>query len=438
MKNWFFILLLVLLSLSAATQNLTQTIRGTVVDKETKEPLPGTNVVLLNTNPIIGVSTDVNGKFRLEKVNVGRQSLVVSSIGYEDMHINNIKLGSAHELVLTIELTEKIYTSKDVVITAESLKHHSVNEMSVISTRQFTQEETNKYAGAWGDISRMAANFAGVSISSDERNDIVVRGNSPMGILWRLDGVEIPNPNHFAEVGSSGGAISMINNNLLDNSDFSSGAFSPEYGNATSAVFDLNLRNGNNEKREYIGQIGASGVELGAEGPFIKGKQASYLASYRYSTVMLLSYIGIKIVESVPDFQDLSFKLNFPLKKGYISLFGVGGISKAVYRPVKDSVAWKNDGDRFGDVSGSRSAFGGLTWFRPLGTNTYIKTIISSSYLNPDYSQDSTGNDYKVYQINRKSTLQQTNIASVMLNSKINIKHIIRAGIIFQESTIQR
>ncbi len=413
-------------------QNLKQTIRGVVIDDVTRLPLPGANVILLNTNPIVGVTTDANGKFRLENVAVGRQSLSISFMGYEEYLLKNIEVSSAHEMVLTIELSEKFYTSKEIVITAENKKQNTINEMSVISTRQFSVEETNKYAGAWGDISRMASSFAGVSAPSDERNDIVVRGNSPMGILWRLDGIEIPNPNHFAEVGSSGGAISMINTNLLDNSDFSSGAFAPEYGNATSAVFDLKLRNGNNEKREYIAQIGANGVEFGAEGPFKKGKQSSYLASYRYSTVALLSYVGIKIVESTPDFQDLSFKLNFPLKKGYISLLGVGGISRAVYKAPKDSGEWKNNGDRLGDISGSRSGFSSLTWFYPIGKTAYLKTIISSSYFNPDYSEDSTGSDYKTYDLSRQSTTQQTNIFSLLYNKKISTRHIFRAGIIFR------
>ena len=414
------------------SQNLKQTIRGIVVDKDSRAPLPGANVVLLNTSPIIGTSTDANGKFRLENIPVGRQSLSVTFLGYEEFVLKNFEVSSAHEMVLTIELTEKIYTSKVVEIKAENKKQNTVNEMSVISTRQFSVEETNKYAGAWGDISRMAAGFAGVSMPSDERNDIVVRGNSPMGILWRLDGVEIPNPNHFAEAGSSGGAISMINNNLLDNSDFSSGAFAPEYGNATSAVFDLKMRNGNNEKREYLAQIGASGVEFGLEGPFKKGKQASYLANYRYSTVALLGLAGIHIVESTPDFQDLSFKLNFPLKKGYISFLGVGGISKSVYNPPKDSGKWDNASDRLGDISGSKSGFVSLTWFYPLGKTAYLKTILSASYFNPDYSEDSLGSDYKTYDLSRQSSVQQTNIFSVLFNKKVNTKHIFRTGIIFR------
>jgi len=427
-----FIFLLLYTACYGFSQNLYQTIRGTVTDNDTKLPLPGANVILVSSNPIKGATTDLNGKFRIENVPIGRQSLKVSFLGYDDYILSNIEVSSARELVLNIGLKEKIYTSNEVVISAKNEKQNNINEMSVISTRQFSVEETNKYAGAWGDISRMASNFAGVSVASDERNDIVVRGNSPMGILWRLDGVEIPNPNHFAEVGSSGGAISMINNNLLDNSDFLSGAFAPEYGNATAAIFDLKLRNGNNEKREYIAQIGARGLEVGAEGPFIKGKQASYLASYSYSTVALLRLIGIKIVDASPDFQDLSFKLNFPLKKGYISLFGVGGISKAIYKAPKDSGEWTNDGDRFGDISGSRTAVGALTWFCPVGTGSYFKTIVSSSYFNPDYKEDSTGSDYEVYQLNRLSTTQQNNIVSVLFNSKINVRHIIRTGFIFK------
>jgi len=434
LKTRILILALLLYTLinTGNAQNIYQTIRGTVIDKETKMPLPGANVILLNSTPIKGTTTDANGKFRLEGVAVGRQSIKVSFLGYDDVVLKNIEVSSAHEMVLTIELSEKIYTSNEVVISAKNEKQNNINEMSVISTRQFSVEETNKYAGAWGDISRMASNFAGVSAASDERNDIVVRGNSPMGILWRLDGIEIPNPNHFAEVGSSGGGITMINTNLLDNSDFLSGAFAPEYGNATSAIFDLKLRNGNNEKREYIAQIGANGVEFGLEGPFVKGKQASYLASYRYSTVALLSLMGIKIVESVPDFQDLSFKMNFPLKKGYISFFGVGGMSKAVYKVPKDSGQWENTGDRMGDISGSKSAVGALTWFCPAGKNSYFKTIVSSSYFNPDYSEDSTGNDYIIYPLNKLSTKQQNNIVSVLFNSKIDVKHVIRAGVIFK------
>jgi hypothetical protein len=213
-------------------QNLTQTVRGIVLDKETRAALPGANIVVVNSSPFMGTTSGSDGKFRLPGVTVGRQTIKISYIGYEDVIVSEVEVISAKELVLNIEMTEKVMTSGEVVITAEQSKGRSVNEMSVMSTRVFSVEETSKYAGSWGDPARMASNFAGVTIVSDKRNDIIVRGNSPIGVLWRMDGLQIPNPNHFAVAGSSGGAISMINNNLLDNSDFSTGAFSAEYGNA--------------------------------------------------------------------------------------------------------------------------------------------------------------------------------------------------------------
>ena len=409
-----------------------QNVRGRIIDSETRRPLPGANVLLTGSNPPVGAQADEQGNFRIAGVPVGRQGFRCSFIGYEDYVITGLEVTSAREVVLNIELREKVYTSREVVISAVNEKDKAVNEMSVISTRQFTVEETNQFAGAWGDVSRMAGSFAGVTAVSDKRNDIIVRGNSPVGMLWRLEGVEIPNPNHFAEDGSSGGAISMINNNLLDNSDFASGAFAPEYGNATSAVFDLKMRNGNNEKREYIAQIGVNGLEIGAEGPFVKGRQPSYLASYRYSTVALLSLAGISLVESVPDFQDLSVKLNFPMKKGSLSFFGVGGISQAVYNPPKDSAKWKNPGDRFGYKTGSKTAFGGLVWFYPIRKNSWVRAILSSSVYNPAGYSDSTGPDYSTVKTSGQSSMQQLNIVSLLFNTRLSARHIFRYGLILR------
>ena len=122
----------------------------------------------------------------------------------------------------------------------------------------------------------MAANYAGVSGTNDSRNDIIIRGNSPIGILWRLNGIDIPNPNHFGNAGTTGGPISILNNNTLGNSDFITGAFAADYGNATSGVFDLKMREGNNEKKEFTAQIGFNGFELGAEGPFSKKEFSEY------------------------------------------------------------------------------------------------------------------------------------------------------------------
>jgi hypothetical protein len=412
-------------------QNLTQTIRGTVIDKETRSPLPGANVVILNSDPFQGTTTSEDGRFRLEKVKVGRQSIKVSFIGYEDYMINELEVVSAKENVLTIEMSEKVFTSKEVVILGNSGKDNSINEMSILSTRMFSVEETSKYAGAWGDPSRMASNFAGVTIVSDKRNDIIVRGNSPIGMLWRMDGMQIPNPNHFAIAGSSGGAISMINNNLLDNSDFSTGAFSAEYGNALSAVFDLKMRNGNNEKYEFLFQLGMQGVEAGIEGPFIKGKKSSFLINYRYSTLTLLNLIGIKIVDAVPNFQDLSFKMNFPYKKGNISWYGIGGKSNAEDIIKHDSTEWEYRSDQIGYRSGSQMATTGINWFHSISSKTYMKLMLTSSAFNPFTDEDSVGYDYEKHRLSRFSFTEMHNAGSLLFNTKISSRHILRYGVVY-------
>ncbi|UCG26808.1 MAG: carboxypeptidase-like regulatory domain-containing protein, partial [Bacteroidales bacterium] len=275
-------------------QTLTQTIRGKIIDMDTKSPLIGATVIVLDTDPVIGTVTDPDGEFRLTDIPVRRQSIKVSYVGYNERVFNNLMVVSAKELVLNVELEEKILEVDEVVVKAWSRKDRPINDMATVSARSFTIEETERFAGSLGDPARLVANYAGVVYAGDSRNDIVIRGNSPMGLLWRLDGVEIPNPNHFAALGTTGGAISMVNNNLLTNSDFFTGAFPAEYGNATAGVFDLKLRSGNNENREYVFQVGLNGFELGAEGPFSKNAKNSYLINYRYSTYGLLHAIGIE------------------------------------------------------------------------------------------------------------------------------------------------
>jgi hypothetical protein len=405
-----------------------QTVRGVVTDKETGKALQGATVVILNSSPFIGTTTREDGSFRIPDVAVGRQNIKVSFMGYEDVIINEIEVISAKELVLNIQLQEKVYTSSEVVIKADREKQGAVNEMSVMSTRVFSVEETSKYAGSWGDPSRMASNFAGVTIVSDKRNDIIVRGNSPIGVLWRMDGLQIPNPNHFAVAGSSGGAISMINNNLLDNSDFSSGAFSAEYGNALSAIFDLKMRNGNNEKYEFLFQLGMQGVEAGIEGPISKKQHSSFLINYRYSTLTLLDLIGIRIVDAIPNFQDLSFKLNFPYKKGSISWFGIAGKSNAREFIAKDSAKWERRGDQIGYISGSQMATSGLTLTHSLSAKTYLKFQLSASGFYPLNIEDSMGYDYVARRLSKYSLTEMHLIGSLLFNTKLNSRHSLRYG----------
>jgi hypothetical protein len=310
-----------------AQKILTQNILGTVVDKITGTPLIGAAVVIIDSDPLIGTLTDINGKFIIRDIPVGRIGIRAEYLGYHPQLVTGLSLVSAKELLITLELEEKIF-ELDVVVRPKVQKDQPLNEMAVVSARSFTVEETEKYPGSLGDPARMAMNFAGVLGGADQINDIIIRGNSPSGLLWRLEGINIPNPSHFGAIGSTGGPISMLNNNVLSNSNFYSGAFPAEFGNALSGVFDLKLRSGNNQSREYMVQAGLNGFEFGLEGPLLKNRQdASYIAHYRYSSLAALNAIGLNIgVRAIPFYQDLSFKVDLPGRKaGKWSIFGLGG-----------------------------------------------------------------------------------------------------------------
>ena len=345
MKRYFLLTAaaLVLLISGVSGQDIFQNIRGVVLDKQSQSPMIGVAVVLLDGTNKTAAITDLDGKFTLTHVPIGRVGVRFSMLGYAPVEMNNLSLDAGKELVLNISLEESVKDLKEVVVSAETDKREAINEMATVSARSFSIEETKRYAGSLEDPSRMATNFAGVAVAGDSRNDIVIRGNSPMGLLWRLDGINIPNPNHFGSLGTTGGPVSILNNNLLDNSDFMTGAFPAEYGNALSGAFDLKMRAGNNEKHEFLGQVGFNGFELGAEGPLTKSHKGSYLASYRYSTLELLNDIGLHFgYGSIPQYQDVSFKLDLPagVKYGRFSLFGIGGKS---YIELLDKD--KRDGD---------------------------------------------------------------------------------------------
>lgn len=325
--NLLIAVLLVFAFVKTQAQDFTQTVRGKVVDASNQYPLLGAAVLELNSGK--GTTTDVNGVFRLENVPVGRISLQISYVGYEKRVLSNLELSTAKELVLDIELEESVVVGQEVVITAEDDKGQPNNEIATISVRKFSVEESQRFAGARNDVSRMAANFAGVQASNDQANDIVIRGNSPNTLLWRFEGVDIPNPNHFGDFGSTGGPVSMLNNNVLANSDFYTGAFPAGYGNTLSGVFDLKMRKGNSENHEFMGQVGFNGFELGAEGPLF-GKGSSYLVNARYSTLEVLQNLGVDFGTgtAVPQYKDLTFKIHIPTgQKSSFSAFGLGGTS---------------------------------------------------------------------------------------------------------------
>jgi hypothetical protein len=327
LKRFIILLLLIGFGTLSNAQSITQRIRGTVIDKITQQPIIGATIQLADKTK--GTKADVRGEFTLNEIPIGRVSLTITSVGKQPVTLTNLELSAATQLILTIEMEDRITRTKKVVIRSKKDKSKTLNEMVSVSGRTFSVEESQRYAGSKNDVARMAQSFAGVQGSNDARNDIVVRGNSPVGVLYRLEGMDIPNPNHFAAAGTTGGPISMINNNVLANSDFLTSAFPPQYMNALSGIFDLNLRKGNNQEYEFLGQIGFNGLEMNAEGPLSKRGNSSFIVGYRYSTLGVFNALGINFGTgtAVPKYQDGSFKLNFSDKKGSTTLFGMGGIS---------------------------------------------------------------------------------------------------------------
>lgn len=398
-KLSFFTLLTVVctsLTFPLAAQS-TQTIRGKISDGVSNTPLIGVSITVLTPDQqSFGAVTDANGQFRIDKVPVGRHTVRITYIGYEEQSIPNTIVTAGKEVVLNVALTESVSQLNEIVITGTSREDKTAtnNDMAVVSARSFNVDDTKRYAGAIGDPSRMAANFGGVVGGNDSRNDIVVRGNSPAGMLWQLEGLNIPNPNHFGALVSTGGPVSMLNNNNLDKSDFMTGAFTAQYGNATAGVFDLRLRDGNNEKREFLGQIGFNGFEVGAEGP-IGNNGASYIANYRYSTLGVFQSLGIEFGtgSSTPLYQDLNFKVTLPTRNGgKWSIFGLGGISEI------DLLGSEADLDGDADLYGSenidsypryRTGIAGISYEKSLTERTYIRVTAGASATQEKFHADS-------------------------------------------------
>ena len=309
---------------------ITQTIRGTIIDKTAETPLVGAAVLIDKITPQLGAITDENGIFEVKNVPTGRHQIIVSFLGYNAQTLPNIVVNAGKETVLDIKLEESVQLLNAITVSSKAEKSQTMNELATISARQFNVEEVQRYSGGRNDVSRLAANFAGVAIGNDSRNDIVIRGNSPIGVLWRLEGVPIPSPNHFSTLGTTGGPVSALNPNMIRNSDFLTSAFPAEYGNATAGVFDIGFRNGNKEKMEFTAQLAAfSGLEAMIEGPLSKKNNGSFVVAYRHSFVELAQKAGVNVgTAALPRYRDLTFNIDLgQTKLGKFSIFGIGATS---------------------------------------------------------------------------------------------------------------
>lgn len=428
MKKYFLLISLSLTQLSFAQSNK-QNIRGVVTDKLSQTTLPGATIQIINDTVAFGTTTDDKGNYVLSGISPERYEIKVSFLGYNDVVIPNVVVLSGKETILDVAMEEKITNLKEVVVTANS-KDKAINNLTSISARTFSMEEVNRYSGGRSDAARLVANFAGVSAPDDSRNDIVIRGNSPVGVLWRINGMNVTNPNHFASIGTTGGAVSALNTNMLKNSDFLTSAFPAEYGNAIAGVFDIGFRNGNSQKRESSVQFGIiTGIEAMTEGPISKKNNSSYLIGYRYSLAGIANAMGVDYgTTSIPTYQDLSFNINSGnTKMGRFTLFGILASSSI---EISNGSSGSMYGGRDGHDLSSEIGIIGINHFKQINNKSYFNSSIGINYSKTDqinYSFDNLTNS--------NFTKEENNVTktgynlSCSYNSKINSKLFVKLGV---------
>jgi hypothetical protein len=442
MKKFKTAILFLFITTLSFGQNVTnkkplQNIRGLIFDAQTKSPLQGATIKVTGVDSAKGTTSDVEGKFILEGLPVGRYTLKFSHVGYQTTMMDNILLGAGKESVIDVGLPEDVSVMKAIVISAYKNNVLPTNKMATVSARSISTDETKRYAGSLSDPSRMALSYAGVANGNGYNNGIVIRGNSPKGLLWRLEGIEIPNPNHLAVEGSSSGLINILNSNNMARSDFFISAFPAEYGNAYSGIFDLKMRNGNTNKREHSFEAGIMGLSLSTEGPVNKKNKSSYLLNYRYSTFGLLTKLGSALAG--PDFQDLTFKIKLPTKRaGTFSIFGLGGLGKWVEDEevdFEDSITHNRRTYTAKNLQHYDVGIIGISNKLSLNDKTFIETVIAASAgqnrpTNSGFNYDSSAFDIvKPYIKERGKYLNSSYRLSSSLTHKINVKQTLNAGV---------
>lgn len=408
------------------SQQFTQTIRGRVIS-DTEEPLPGAQVFVSNLPAVIGTFSDSSGHFVLENIPVGRRTLEAKLLGYGEFMRDNIQINSAREYYIDIILPTGI--QMDAVELNAYVGSDPINELSVVSARRLDPEELQYHAATANDPARLAQGLPGVQNGLDIRNDVVIRGNSPIGLLWRLEGVDIPNPNHYAGPGSGGGGITAFSASMLSSSDFSTGAFPAEYGDAISGVFDMRFRKGNMQQRQHTFRAGLLGLDFATEGPIVKGK-SSYLTNFRYSTLGILNQMGIYLISPRNDnnFYDLSFKMQHQGVKNQFSIWGLGGMSTQYLRPL--DAEWKTFRDYFIYDYGTQMGVVGASWKRVIDDKSYFQVNAALMGQNAFTYDDTLSPALDTGRVKTERYVTVRNTLSMYYKRTVNVRLQIKTGVL--------
>ena len=436
MKRLAFLAVFVAALTTFAQAQTTQTIRGQVTDVASGEPMTGATIMVDGQTDMATVS-DADGRFAIQKVPVGRHTIRVSFIGYEPLELKEQLLSSGKEMVLDLKMTESISTLDEVVVKPQVNKQLPLNEMAQVGARMFSVEEASRYAGGVSDPARTASMFPGVA-GSGVYNGISIHGNSPQMLQWRVEGVEVNNPNHFADITMAGGGIfTSLNGTVLANSDFMTGAMPAEYGNALSGAFDMKMRTGNNTKYEHAVQLGTLGVDFASEGPIGKDSKASYLVNYRYSFMEIAKKIHAINITQTMDYQDLSAKLNFPTEKAGTFAVWFTGLIDNFGNPLSDSTEWESLWDACESWANQRSCAGGLTHtYRFDGGGTLTSSVAYTGSYYKLYSKLYDDNLNEIPYLEGKNS-QNNLIVSVQHKRKISSRYTMQNGVEYRQMSFK-
>ena len=358
-----------------------QTLQGTVTDAISGEPLTGAAVYIVGLQK--GSTVDSVGDYSIRDIPVGRYTIECRQLGYETQQQVEVQINSNHATVVDFRLMVMPKMLEGVTITVQVNKARALNPTAVAGTKMISVDEAKRYGGAFDDIARVVKHNVGTT-GSEDNTSLSVHGNPTYTTVFRIDGVEMPSPNHFDGTGDFGtGKISALHTDLLANSDFYTAAPVAEIGNSLGGVMDLNLRSGNKKEYEHSARLSILGLDVTSEGPINRVSGSSYIFSYRYGLTKLANDMGVSILEGdQADYQDLYFKLNYPVgKRGTISVWGLG-LWDHGYMLVEgvDQDDWEgslyDQEDWYDKIS---TLMGGVTYDQPFGDGWRLRANLAAA-----------------------------------------------------------
>ncbi len=368
----------------------TGTIEGQLLDRDTQQEIIGAKVEVLGTK--LGATTDINGAFRLTGIPIGTYRLKITAPEYKTIIRSDVRVSSTQSAKLSIELKIDAYQQSEQVITG--VKAFEKSEDMRVSSNTLTQEEIRRAPGAVEDVSRMVQILPGVAFGSDARNDIIARGGSPIENFIMIDGIEVPNINHFSQQGASGGPIGMINADFLSDVHFSAGGFGAKYGDRLSSIMDIKFRDGDKRNTHAKFDLGLGGFGAIIETPLQTDKSSLLFSARRSYLDLIMRGTGLT---GVPNYWNFNLKATYQLSDNHsLALIGLGGIDEIRFKDFEnadENALFNRDA-----VSDNWRYIAGLSHKWLIDNSAFLRSSISinsyrNTWRNDSVSVDANGNE---------------------------------------------